>query len=96
MRTKRFVLLDNGGDTFDRYTLFDTRPVEGRIMYVAFNNLPYHPQGFGQHGEITVAQFNRHKAERFRALGKPIKLGAMSADAQKFAKEFMDESLEEG
>lgn len=95
-RTKRFVLLDDGGKTADRYTLFDTRPFEGRIAYVAFNNRPYDPQGFGQHGEITVAQFNRHKAERFRALGKPIKLGAMSEDAQKFAKKFMDEALSEG
>jgi hypothetical protein len=113
------VLLDNGGETADRYTLFDTKPfyltgyrkwsrkeyqkgirkgdpAEGYIWFVAFNNRPYDPQGFAQHGEITVAQFNRHKAERFRALGKPIKLEAMSADAQKFAKRFMDESLAEG
>lgn len=90
---KRFVLIDNGGKTADRYTLFDTKPYEGRIMYIAFNNQPYHPQGFGQHGEITVAQFNQHKSERFRALGKPIKLEAMSEDAQKFAKEFMNDQL---
>ena len=87
---KRFILIDDGGKSADRYTLFDTKPYGGQILYIAFNNEPYHPQGFGQHGEITVAQFNRHEADMFRALGRIIKLEAMSKDAQKFAKEFMD------
>lgn len=47
---------DNGGETFDRYTVLFTgryagRPV-GRTEYVGMSENPCHPQGFGQHGEI--------------------------------------------
>lgn len=46
---------DNGGETFDRYTVLFTgryagRPV-GRTEYVGMSENPCHPQGFGQHGE---------------------------------------------
>jgi hypothetical protein len=89
------VLLDNGGRTADRYTLFDTRPVDydGSVAYVGFDENPYSPQGFGQHGNITMSQFLSHKRERFRALGKSVKLDTLPARALKFAKEFMDDAL---
>lgn len=44
MKVKVF---DNGGKTFDRYTVIYN--AEGD--YVAMSADPFHPQGFGQHGE---------------------------------------------
>jgi hypothetical protein len=96
---KRFVLVDNGGKTTDRYTIFSTKATgyvgHKSIQYAGFNERPYHPQGFGQHGEISPSQFEAHKRERFRALGKPILFSSLPPQAQKFAKEFMDNVLEE-
>lgn len=51
-------LFDNGGigtgGTFDRYTaVFDAD--NGESWYVAMSEHPYHPQGFGQHGEGDVS-----------------------------------------
>jgi len=37
---------DNGGESIDRYTV-----VWPDGTYLAMNNAPFHPQGFGQHGE---------------------------------------------
>ena len=98
---KRFVLLDNGGKTADRYSLFSAKPTtptgfKGAAYhaYIGFSENPYHPQGFGQHGEINEAQYAAHKRERFRALGKPVRFDSLPPQAQKFAKEFMDSELE--
>ncbi len=48
---------DNGGVTcggsFDRYTVVFTGNYAGRngeCSYLAMNAVPFHPQGFGQHG----------------------------------------------
>jgi hypothetical protein len=96
--SKRFVLLDDGGVSADRYTLLSAKPTgpAGREVheYIGFNEHPYSPQGFGQHGEIGEAQFKAHKRDRFRALGKPILFSSLPSQAQKFAKKFMDELLE--
>lgn len=46
---------DNGGKTFDRYTVISTkRRIEphGPFAYVGMSDNPYHPHGFGHHGEI--------------------------------------------
>jgi hypothetical protein len=40
----RFVILDNKGETFDRYTIIDKTTAD---VYGASDN-PFHPQGFGQ------------------------------------------------
>ena len=42
--------LDKGGSFFDRYTVCYTRK-QGGGSYVAMSCNPFHPQGFGQHGE---------------------------------------------
>lgn len=47
---------DNGGETADRYTVvFCGRHTAARIdrvfPYVGMSSRPFHPQGFGQHGE---------------------------------------------
>lgn len=93
---KRFILLDDGGASADRYTIFDSRPdVYGNHQFGAFDKNPYHPMGFGQHGEISHRAFEEHRRGRFRALGKSIKLEDLPENAQRFAKKFMQDSLEE-
>ncbi len=42
---------DNGGTTFDRYTVVFTRQRDGICRYLGMSIHPFHPQGFGQHGE---------------------------------------------
>lgn len=42
---KNIIVLDNGGETFDRYTIIDK--VTGDMIGASDN--PFHPQGFGQH-----------------------------------------------
>jgi len=50
------VCFDNGGETFDRYTVIFlgeyTHLTGGVSWYVGMSENPFHPQGFGQHGEI--------------------------------------------
>jgi hypothetical protein len=42
---KNIIVLDNGGETFDRYTIIDKATGD---MIGASDN-PFHPQGFGQY-----------------------------------------------
>lgn len=47
---------DDGDKVVDRYTvvyLDDVSP-NGRVDYLAMNAYPFHPQGFGQHGEMDI------------------------------------------
>lgn len=46
-------LFDNGGETFDRYTAIFTH--DGEEWYLGMSEHPFHPQGFGQHGEGDVS-----------------------------------------
>lgn len=44
---------DNGGESIDRYTVVYTGRYKKdgyETQYVAMNESPFHPQGFGQHG----------------------------------------------
>lgn len=55
----RYVRCYDGPSTFDRYTVLFTgryagRPT-GRVAYVGMSADPFHPQGFGQHGEMHGA-----------------------------------------
>ena len=45
---------DNGGESFDRYTVLYTK-INGYHAYVGMSEMPFHPQGFGQHGEHDCA-----------------------------------------
>lgn len=48
------TLYDNGGETLDRYTaIFVT--ADGESWYIGMSEHPFHPQGFGQHGEGDVS-----------------------------------------
>lgn len=53
-------VFDNDGKTFDRYTaIFDVIDVDGlpapESWYLGMSEHPFHPQGFGQHGEGDVS-----------------------------------------
>src|ERR1044072_44051 len=50
---------DSGEESFDRYTVVFTgryrHKTGGASWYVGMSESPYHPQGFGQHGESEGA-----------------------------------------
>lgn len=91
---------DNGGKTADRYTVVYTgkyrtigskrggERVNGGFQYVGMSALPFHPQGFGQHGEHTQ-QIDVNKwgfapaMGRSNHLGKRIPFNTLPADCQK-------------
>ena len=67
-------IYDNGGKTFDRYTVvFEPVPVlpdaSGKqaakwfFPYLGMSQNPFHPQGFGQHGELNH-RYTRGKGEK--------------------------------
>lgn len=55
----RVIVYDNGGETFDRYTiLFLKREYFAGgyyYNYVGSSTDPFHPQGFYQHGEMSAS-----------------------------------------
>ena len=64
----------------DRYTVYyldDTNVNPGFCSYVAMNSKPFHPQGFGQHGE---GRFGRHN-------GKRIPFASLPADCRKLVEQ---------
>ena len=77
---------DNGGKTYDRYTVLPARWVRGRSRRVAGGLLweaiaasaqPFHPQGFGQHVEAMAGAH----------LGKRVPFETLPADVQRFARQ---------
>jgi len=79
---KRLVcrIFDNGGATVDRYTiaLKGYRWVLGMVYpYLASSTNPFHPQGFGQHGESREFLTGKH-------LGKRVAFDSLPVDVQKF------------
>lgn len=72
---------DNGGATFDRYTVVFTGRYKknGRYFeYLGMSANPFHPQGFGQHGEHTT-QIDRPS---YAHLGKKISFSDLPKDCQ--------------
>lgn len=73
---------DNGGRTCDRYTVVFTgrykRRTGGQFVYLAMNEQPYHPQGFGQHG-FSDELIDRPK---YAHLGKRIRFEELPTDCQ--------------
>jgi len=71
---------DNGGRSFDRYTVVFTRKSFGfESMYLAMSEHPMHPQGFGQHGHskwfpVDVVQENG-RCQWPPAIGRKCHLG---------------------
>ena len=72
----RLKIYDNGGQSYDRYTVYyldDVNPMTGYTALVSMSYHPFHPQGFGQHGEGRPGPHN----------GKVIKFTDLPADCQK-------------
>ena len=63
------IAYDNGGKSFDRYTVIYNSTGD----YIAMSEHPTHPQGFGQHGEGIKP--GRH-------LGKRIPINALPIDCR--------------
>lgn len=83
------AIYDNGGKTFDRYTILYVPTLEQRkreyLDYLGSSVHPFDPQGFGQHGELT-----RWDAQAFRYREAPTKWTALPADVQKAVRQDCD------
>lgn len=79
----RFLCFDNGGETFDRFTVFYKRHGwEPWREYIGASERPFHPQGFGQHGELQRGFRRRSEAAH---IGHPIRFSKLPPDVQRFA-----------
>ena len=90
----RFVLLDAGPSAGhhgadDRYTLICTAP-QGSGSRAYYNYLGF-GTGVSAHGEFSASEFRALKAERYRSLGKSIKIEALPASFHRLAERFMSE-----
>ncbi len=83
---------DNGGvpqGTFDRFTvLYTKRRTDGVFTHVGMSAHPFHPQGFGQHGESQQPlDVNKHgfapALGRRCHLGKRIPFADLPPDCQR-------------
>lgn len=74
---------DNGGETFDRYTVCFTgryrHKTDRQQWYVGMSAHPFHPQGFGQHGESAQPI----DYPRYSHLGRKIKFSDLPPDCQR-------------
>lgn len=74
---------DNGGETFDRFTVVFTghytHNTGGQHWYVGMSANPFHPQGFGQHGESST----QIDYPSYGHLGKKISFDKLPDDCQK-------------
>ena len=72
---------DNGGKTFDRYTVVFTgryRKTNFGTIYLGLSEHPYHPQGFGQHG-FSDCLIDR---PAYAHLGKRVSFNDLPLDCQ--------------
>ena len=80
----RYIRCYDSGEngSFDRYTVCYTGNYRGKtdwFQYVGMSTYPFHPQGFGQHGE-SETQIDR---PTYGHLGKKIKFEDLPQDCQK-------------
>ena len=82
---------DMGEGQFDRYTVCYTGNYKGKAKgwhdYVGMSANPFHPQGFGQHGQT---EFQPCDKPSYKHLGKKIKFEDLPKDCQKLV---MDDYL---
>ena len=76
---------DNGGKSIDRYTVVFTQTskfdpmLRGGCVYLSMSAAPFHPQGFGQHGEShTIID-----RPTYGHLGKRISFQELPEDCQR-------------
>lgn len=62
------AIFDNGGKTFDRFTVLYVPDAESKdwVNFLGASAHPYDPQGFGQHGEMRSSDV---AAYRYTAAG---------------------------
>lgn len=82
----RYVhVYDNGGKSFDRYTVVFTGRYRsrtgGEFVHLGMSAHPFHPQGFGQHGSSP----RQIDYPAYGHLGKKIKFQDLPPDAQRCA-----------
>jgi len=76
----RLKIYDNKGLTSDRYTVYyldEVNPITGYTALVGMSAHPFHPQGFGQHGEGIPGPYN----------GREISFGDLPPDCQKLVRQ---------
>jgi len=77
---------DNGGKSFDRYTIVFTgkygHKTRGSTLYIGASAHPFDPQGFGQHGEAP----NRIDWPTYGHLGKKVRFESLPPDVQKMVR----------
>lgn len=81
-----FRAFDNGGTSFDRYTLaFRGFRADGRLYYpyLGCSENPFHPQGCGVYGESKEFLKGKH-------LGKRIAFEDLPSDVQKAALQYFE------
>lgn len=80
--TPRYVRVYDNVEAFDRYTVVFTghyrRTAWDRFVFLGMSENPFHPQGFGQHGESSV-QIDR---PTYSHLGKKIQFKDLPKDCQ--------------
>ena len=79
MTTTLLSVLDNGGKTFDRYTLTFVGDEGGLFMYGASDD-PFHPQGFGQ----FAGEGGFPDTDEFPEIGLAIDWHELPAQVKKF------------
>lgn len=65
MKPKNIRIYDNGGRSYDRYTVIymDMPEQPGSFTSIGMSEDPFHPTGFGQHGP---AMPGRHLGKRIK------------------------------
>jgi hypothetical protein len=84
-------IYDNGGKTFDRYTVVFTgryrHRTDGEHWYLGMSEHPFHPQGFGQHG-WSETQIDY---PRYSHIGKRISWEQLPPDCQRCVRQTYDD-----
>jgi len=78
-----YSVLDNGGETFDRYTLSFLDPETGESMCYGASENPFHPQGFGQY----VGDYLFPYTDENPNVGLPIPESDLPEQVQKLIKQ---------
>lgn len=79
------AIYDNGGKTFDRYTVFYRQVIPGPrgepwLSYRGMSEHPFSPQGFGVSAEIQAHEARAYRARVYR---ESAKWSSLPADVQR-------------
>jgi hypothetical protein len=89
------LCFDNGGETFDRYTLIYGKTNErGRVFwYIGSSQDPLWPMGFWQHGEIAAVNTMSRGRVSFKHLGKRVPFESLPQAVQDTYRRSYNESV---